>query len=111
MNHSTNGHRNNRHNHTAHKNGANAENDGTAALSEPLRFVPIDGADAHSAAETGIVVSGSDLLALEDRKTVDEFGPSFFEAYESTEVVTGEPEQYAKIEEAVHALLDAFNVN
>ncbi|MGB7341924.1 MAG: GTP cyclohydrolase I [Phototrophicaceae bacterium] len=42
---------------------------------------------------------------------IDEYGPSFVEAYESTEVVTGDEEQYNKIYNAVYDLLDAFNVN
>ena len=42
---------------------------------------------------------------------VDEYGPSFVEAYEATEIVTGDKEQYDKIYRAVHDLLDAFNVN
>lgn len=42
---------------------------------------------------------------------VDEYGPSFVEAYESTEIVTGDEEQYTKIYNAIHDLLDAFNVN
>lgn len=42
---------------------------------------------------------------------VDEYGPSFIEAYEPTEIVTGDEEQYNKIYNAVHDLLDAFNVN
>lgn len=44
-------------------------------------------------------------------EAVDEYGPSFIEAYEPTEIVTGDKEQYDKIYRAVHDLLDAFNVN
>ena len=42
---------------------------------------------------------------------IDEYGPSFVEQYEATEIVTGDTEQYDKIYRAVHDLLDAFNVN
>ncbi|MCC6612705.1 MAG: GTP cyclohydrolase I [Anaerolineae bacterium] len=50
-------------------------------------------------------------LALELVENVDEYGPSFSAPYESTEVLTGDPEQYRKVEQAVRDLLDAFNVN
>ncbi|MCL4249227.1 MAG: GTP cyclohydrolase I [Anaerolineae bacterium] len=50
-------------------------------------------------------------LALELLKEVDEYGPSFSAPYEATEVLTGDPEQFRKIEQAVRDLLDAFNVN
>lgn len=42
---------------------------------------------------------------------IDEHGPSFIEAYEPTEVLTGDKAQFDKIQNAIHALLDAFNVN
>lgn len=42
---------------------------------------------------------------------IDEHGPSFTEAFEQTEIVTGDEEQYNKIYNAVYDLLDAFNVN
>lgn len=42
---------------------------------------------------------------------IDEYGPDFAEQYEATEIVTGDKEQYDKIYQAVHDLLDAFNVN
>lgn len=42
---------------------------------------------------------------------IDEYGPSFVEAHEQTEIVTGDQEQYDKIYSAVYDLLDAFNVN
>ncbi|QPC85195.1 GTP cyclohydrolase I [Phototrophicus methaneseepsis] len=48
---------------------------------------------------------------LEPIDKIDEYGPSFIDAFEPTEKVTGDPEQYAKVEKAVHDLLDAFNVN
>lgn len=42
---------------------------------------------------------------------IDEYGPSFIEAYEPTEVLTGDKAQFDKVQAAVHDLLDAFNVN
>lgn len=39
------------------------------------------------------------------------FQPSFSERYEQTEVITGDREQFEKIQKAIHDLLDAFNVN
>lgn len=42
---------------------------------------------------------------------IEEYGPSFTEAYESTEIVTGDKVQFDKIQQAIHDLLDAFNVN
>ncbi|MEL6307887.1 MAG: GTP cyclohydrolase I [Chloroflexota bacterium] len=41
---------------------------------------------------------------------VDDFS-SFQDEFEQTEVLTGDPEQYEKIHQAIHDLLDAFNVN
>lgn len=49
----------------------------------------------------GEIVSGSNVLAFNTRA----------EPYEQTEVVTGDMEQYGKVKQAVHDLLDAFNVN
>lgn len=43
--------------------------------------------------------------------TFDEYGPSYTDAYEQTEVLTGDAEQRHRIEKAIHDLLDAFNVN
>lgn len=64
----------------------------------------------------GDLVSGAGLLALEnlpkqDEKEDAEYQPSYTEAYESTEVLTGDIEQFEKIEKALYDLLDAFNVN
>jgi GTP cyclohydrolase IA len=42
---------------------------------------------------------------------IDEHGPSFIEAYEPTEILTGDKAQFDKIHQAVFDLLDAFNVN
>jgi GTP cyclohydrolase I len=42
---------------------------------------------------------------------IDEYGPPFIDTYKETEVLTGEPEQYQRIHDAIHELLDAFNVN
>lgn len=42
---------------------------------------------------------------------IDEYSPSFIEAYEPTEILTGDKAQFDKIQQAVHDLLDAFNVN
>lgn len=37
--------------------------------------------------------------------------PEIREGYEGTEILTGEPEQYQAVEDAIRALLNAFNVN
>lgn len=42
---------------------------------------------------------------------IDEHGPPFIDTYEETEELTGDPEQFQRIHDAVHELLDAFNVN
>lgn len=55
----------------------------------------------------GTLVSGGELFALPESA----FTPSFTDAYEQTEVLTGEPAQRDAIEKAVYDLLDAFNVN
>jgi GTP cyclohydrolase IA len=56
----------------------------------------------------GRIISGANVLTFED---ADEYGPSFIEQYESTEIITGDREQFERIQEAVYNLLDAFNVN
>lgn len=56
--------------------------------------------------ENGIIVSGHELL-----NGTEEYVPSFAEMYPQTEVLTGSTEQFKTIENAIHDLLDAFNVN
>jgi GTP cyclohydrolase IA len=56
----------------------------------------------------GTIVSGSDILAFGD---LDEYPSPVSEVYEQTEVLTGDMQQFEKIERAIHDLLDAFNVN
>ena len=51
----------------------------------------------------GKIVSGFELLS--------DTNDNIKEAYPQTEILTGDSEQYAKIQKAVHDLLDAFNVN
>lgn len=55
-----------------------------------------------------VIDNGIHLINLDE---IDEYGPSFIEAYEPTEVLTGDKEQFDKIHQAVYDLLDAFNVN
>jgi len=64
----------------------------------------------------GKIVKGLEVLRnLQDtpqrQDEVDEYGPSFIDVHEQTERVTGDVEQYARLEKAVHDLLDVFNVN
>ncbi|MEL6149558.1 MAG: GTP cyclohydrolase I [Chloroflexota bacterium] len=55
----------------------------------------------------GIVVSGGDLI-----NEFDEFMPSYNEAYEQTEILDPHDDaQFQRIHNAIHDLLDAFNVN
>jgi GTP cyclohydrolase I len=57
----------------------------------------------------GIPVSG---LSVAGDNVLNEFQPSYREAYPSTEVLDPADEgQYARIEKAIYDLLDAFNVN
>lgn len=58
-------------------------------------------------AVNGSIVSGSNVLALEE---LDDF-PSANGNYESTEILTGDIAQFEKVQKAVYDLLDAFNVN
>ena len=54
----------------------------------------------------GKIVSGYELL-----NDTNEQRPNNAEIYPQTEILTGDPEQYHKIQQAVYDLLDAFNVN
>lgn len=67
-----------------------------------------DSVPNYPALSTGHVVSGSDLF---DLPTSETYNPSFADAHEQTEILTGEAEQFDRIEQAVFDLLDAFNVN
>jgi len=84
------------------KNGKNGNGNGNIRydLMENMNYnvPPVTG---------GTVVSGS-LALLEE---LEEYGPSYTEEYESTEVLTDDPAQFEKIQQAIHDLLDAFNVN
>lgn len=55
-----------------------------------------------------VVDSGIHVLNLEE---INDHPSSFTEAYESTEVFTGDQTQFDKIHQAVYDLLDAFSVN
>lgn len=57
---------------------------------------------------TAKIISGANVLNIDE---IDEYGPSFSEPFESTEILTGDREQFEKIQKAVYDLLDAFNVN
>lgn len=46
-----------------------------------------------------------------DLDSIDEHGPPYIEEFDETEVLTGDQEQFDRIHNAVHELLDAFNVN
>lgn len=73
----------------------------------------VNGHSLKRSTQASPIVNGSTAPKIEvvNFDNVDEYGPSFAEAYEATEVVTGNKEQYDKIYQAVHDLLDAFNVN
>jgi len=63
---------------------------------------------------TPLYVAGSELLDEADEvdlEEIDEHGPPFVDEYEQTEVLTGDRQQFDRIHDAVHDLLDAFNVN
>ncbi len=100
---------------TSNGNGSSNGHDHSedpAPLSLSLTPNGLPTADSLPEVSGGTVVSGAGLLVAEDALSmVDEFGPSFTEAYEATEVLTGSPQQYAKVEQAIYDLLDAFNVN
>jgi GTP cyclohydrolase I len=55
-----------------------------------------------------VVDSGIHVINLDE---INDHAPSFIEAYEPTEILTGEQAQFDKIHDAIHDLLDAFNVN
>jgi GTP cyclohydrolase IA len=59
-----------------------------------------------STTSSGKIVSGFELL--QDTNTPPR---SSAEAFPQTEILTGDAEQFAKIQKAIHDLLDAFNVN
>ncbi|NJL94678.1 MAG: GTP cyclohydrolase I [Anaerolineae bacterium] len=57
------------------------------------------------------MVSGFELARLEDLDVIEDYGPSYVDAFEQTEVITGDVEQFNRIRKAIFELLDAFNVN
>jgi GTP cyclohydrolase I len=58
-----------------------------------------------------IVANGKIVSGLELLNDINDNPAVIKEAYPQTEILTGDTEQYAKIQKAVHDLLDAFNVN
>ncbi len=56
----------------------------------------------------GQVVSGQSLLDYTGSEMLDD---THIDEYPATEVLTGDAEQYARVERAIFDLLDAFNVN
>lgn len=64
-----------------------------------------------SSANDGTSAPKIEVVNFQNIQEVDEFEPSFHEEYKSTEIVTGDKEQYDKVHAAVYDLLDAFNVN
>jgi GTP cyclohydrolase I len=99
---SKNGHSNNGHDHNGHGNNGN----GTNGHNNYERDVDL--IDVPSVNGGQIVRGFQQLVGLEENTT---HTPSFKEPYESTEIWTGDVEQYQRIEKAVFDLLDAFNVN
>ena len=87
--------------HKAKRNGDIRRTDETKRITS-LNLPPITNG------QTGKIISGSNVLNFDN---IDEDGPSFIEAYEQTEVLTGDLEQFNKIQSAIYDLLDAFNVN
>lgn len=100
-----NGNGNHKHN-GAHNGNHNGNHDSEITLEA------VDGLDIGlPRVSGGTLVRGGGLDTLQDLKELDEHGPSFIEPFEPTEQLTGDLEQYQRIEKAVHDLLDAFNVN
>jgi GTP cyclohydrolase I len=62
----------------------------------------------RSAETLRVIDSGIHVINLDE---INDYGPSFVEAYEPTETLTGDQEQFDKIHQAIYDLLDAFNVN
>lgn len=98
MSNSSNGHSNgNSHNHNGNGNHPHIDTQEHPAISF----------DAFTLGEPGgTILSGQDLLSA-----AESLLPDFTEAYEQTEILTGDDEQIGRIEKAIHDLLDAFNVN
>lgn len=77
-------------------------NHGNGSRKRSTQTLPLtSGVDGSSAAKIEVI----------NFEHFDEHTPSFTEAHEATEIVTGDQEQYDKIYRAIYDLLDAFNVN
>lgn len=83
--------------HKSNGNGRTIKQNSNGSNNRNLSASPLN----MPAVSGGEVVSGANVLSLNGTAN----------HYEQTEVVTGDVEQYNKIKQAVHDLLDAFNVN
>lgn len=91
-------------NHGHRSNGNHPHGNGHRSTQEMelVNLPPVNG---------GQIVRGNNILNFSEVAGFDEYGPSYIEAYESTETLTGDPEQFNRIQKAIYDLLDAFNVN
>lgn len=92
-------------NHNGHSNGHNHNHNGNAhkpAL-DTQELLALSFAVGEP---SGSVLAGHDLLSA-----AESLLPTFTDIYEQTEVLTGDPAQFDRIEKAIFDLLDAFNVN
>jgi len=85
-------------NNGVHRNGNHRRHDEV----DELDLQPVSG---------GKVVRGGHILQLDTGQDTEVYGPSYIEAYPSTEVLTGDQAQFLKIRQAIYDLLEAFNVN
>lgn len=85
-------------------NGLVASNSNSHNHDDNSRRTPITLPIASSG--NGKIVSGLELL-----HDTNEANRSFAESFPQTEILTGDAEQFGKIQQAVFDLLDAFNVN
>lgn len=92
-----------------HNGSGNGSNSGYPPVKNGNGFgIPGFGIDVPSVSG-GMVVSGGNIAS---ESVLNEFKPSYVEAYESTEILDPEDRtQFARIEKAIYDLLDAFNVN
>ncbi|MCA9911772.1 MAG: GTP cyclohydrolase I FolE [Anaerolineae bacterium] len=87
-----------RNDHNAMSNGNGSSNGNGRKPKDDEKITPV----------TIPYLATGEMAGLDD---IEEFDLPFLDNYEETEVLTGDPEQYQRIHDAVHELLDAFNVN
>lgn len=85
-----------RNDHNAMSNSNGSSNGNGHKPTEDDRITPVT------------ILATGEMAGLDD---IEEFDLPFLDAYEQTEVLTGDEEQFQRIHDAVHELLDAFNVN